>query len=75
MEVLKNLSSKALSGEKPFFVAVGFHRPHLPWLTPKSFFDLYPLEDIRLPDNPYAPVDMPEIGMATLDTRVRVLLV
>jgi iduronate 2-sulfatase len=34
---------------RPFFMAVGFRKPHLPWHLPKQYFDLYKLEDIRLP--------------------------
>ncbi len=37
------------SRKKPFFLAVGFTRPHLPWYVPKKYFDLYPLENITLP--------------------------
>ena len=48
-------------GNDPFFYAVGFHKPHLPWDAPKEFFDLYPDEEnIDLPINPYIPEDMPE---------------
>merc|ERR1711911_17142 len=48
-------------GNEPFFFAVGFHKPHLPWDAPKEFFDLYPDEEnIDLPFNPYIPEDMPE---------------
>ena len=35
--------------DKPFFLACGIFRPHLPWYVPQRFFDRYPLEEIRLP--------------------------
>ena len=37
---------------KPFFLAVGFHRPHLPFVAPAKYFDLYPFDAIRLPAEP-----------------------
>ncbi len=37
--------------EKPFFLAVGFHAPHVKFAAPKQFFDLYDVKDIELPDN------------------------
>jgi uncharacterized sulfatase len=43
--------SKRESG-KPFFLAVGFHRPHLPLVAPAQYFDLYPFESITLPEAP-----------------------
>jgi arylsulfatase A-like enzyme len=36
--------------EKPFFLAAGIYRPHLPWYVPKKYFDLYPLDQIKLPE-------------------------
>ena len=36
--------------DKPFFLACGFHRPHLPWNAPRKYFDLFPLESITLPE-------------------------
>ncbi|ESO94039.1 hypothetical protein LOTGIDRAFT_153520 [Lottia gigantea] len=59
---LRTVAPPALSGDKNFFVAVGFHKPHLPFLFEEDFLNLYPRENIRLPDNGYAPVDMPSVA-------------
>lgn len=32
---------------KPFFMALGISKPHLPWIVPQQFFDLYPLDKIQ----------------------------
>ena len=37
------------SPEKPFFLATGIYRPHLPFYAPREYFDLYPLETLQLP--------------------------
>jgi len=42
---------------KPFFLAVGFHRPHLPFVAPAKYYDLYPFESITLPAEPANDVD------------------
>jgi uncharacterized sulfatase len=38
--------------EKPFFLAVGFHKPHDPFIAPKKYFDLYPIESCDPPELP-----------------------
>jgi len=35
--------------DKPFFLACGLHKPHMPWNVPKKYYDLYPLSEIQLP--------------------------
>jgi len=32
---------------KPFFLALGISKPHLPWEVPQQFFDLYPLDKLK----------------------------
>jgi iduronate 2-sulfatase len=49
--------------EKPFFMAVGFVRPHVPYTAPKEYFDLYNLDDIEIPEVPDNEMsDIPNMG-------------
>ena len=48
--------------DKPFFLAVGFNKPHLPFVAPKKYYDLYEPKTIKLASNPFPPKDMPEVA-------------
>jgi iduronate 2-sulfatase len=59
VDALRNLKAK----QQPFFLAVGFWKPHLPFNPPKRYWDLYDRSRIDLPPNPEPPVDVPEIAL------------
>ena len=48
-EAIKMMQAKR---GQPFFLGVGFFRPHTPYVAPRKYFEMYPLKDMRLP---YAP--------------------
>ena len=39
--------------DKPFFMALGFHKPHDPFEAPKKYFDMYPLDKLMPPVLPH----------------------
>lgn len=57
--VLRELAGKP---EQSFFLAVGFSNPHVPWVAPKKYRDLYNPAEIRLPENRYPPRPAPEFA-------------
>ena len=52
---------QSLAGER-FFVAVGFYKPHLPFVVPPGFLDLYPTSGVPLAGNQLPPTDLPDIA-------------
>ena len=47
VDKIRSLSTQKPS--RPFFLGVGFIRPHTPLYAPKRFFDMFPLKDVKLP--------------------------
>lgn len=48
------------NNKEPFFLAVGFKKPHLPFNAPRKYWDMYDRKDIRLPPNYFFPKDAPD---------------
>ena len=57
VEVLDQLAN---SEGKPFFLAVGFTKPHLPFVAPKKYWDLYDRDSFSMPPNSGRPPQWPE---------------
>jgi arylsulfatase A-like enzyme len=48
--------------DRPFFLGLGFHKPHMPWNVPQKYYDMHPLESIELP--PVLEGDLEDIPKA-----------
>ncbi len=55
----------------PFFLAVGFRKPHLPWVAPKKYWDLYNPAEIDLAPNPFLPEGAPSYAVNPNDGEMR----
>ena len=65
---MTDLAIKALDGlkelkEKPFFLAVGYLKPHLPFVAPKKYWELYERASLPLPNPAQAPQDAPAVAL------------
>ncbi|HBJ86818.1 MAG TPA: iduronate sulfatase [Verrucomicrobiales bacterium] len=49
--------------EKPFFLAVGYLKPHLPFVAPKKYWDLYDCGAFEMPNPANAPQDAPSVAL------------
>ncbi len=68
---LRELKGPSGSG-RPFFMGLGFHKPHLPFVAPKEYWDMYDPNEIPLADNPFAPKNAPSMGRhSSFELRVR----
>lgn len=60
VERLRAFSQKK---DQPFFLAVGFIKPHLPFVAPKKYWDLYDPAKIELAPNKFRPKNAPEFAI------------
>ena len=52
--------------DKPFFIAAGFYKPHCPWITPSKYFDLYNMDQMKLPPlSDDTPHNYPDLALAS----------
>ena len=50
----------------PFFLALGFHKPHSPFIAPKRYYDLYPEENINVHNDPVDATEAPPLAISDL---------
>jgi len=66
-EALRELADRQKMGEAspktPFFLGVGFLKPHMPFIAPRKYWDLYDREKIKLAENNFPPRDAPPIAL------------
>jgi arylsulfatase A-like enzyme len=68
-EAIAQLEKHAASGE-PFFLGLGFYKPHTPFVAPKRYFEMYPREQISVPEVPEGYLEsLPEPAQKILTMR------
>lgn len=65
-ELAKRTLSRLSKMDKPFYMGLGYFRPHLPFTAPKKYWDLYDPEQIPLPTNPEIPENAPLYSMNSM---------
>jgi len=57
--------------DRPFFIAAGFFNPHCPYVAPKKYFDLYPLDEISMQDLDEAKKDLEDVPPMALQRDIK----
>ena len=65
LEAVRRLKAKKEKPDQPFLMMVGFHKPHLPFVAPKKYWDQFKIEDFTLPEMRTAPEGAPEYAVGT----------
>lgn len=64
-EAVKRLEAAKAKPDEPFFLAVGFLKPHLPFVAPKKYWDMYDPASFKLPELQKTPEGAPEFAPTT----------
>jgi iduronate 2-sulfatase len=62
LDVMKRLKGK----KQPFYLALGYYRPHLPFVAPKKYWDLYDRDSLSMASNPYLPRNSPIMAINSM---------
>ena len=65
-ELAKNTLARLAEMGKPFYLGLGYFRPHLPFAVPKKYWDMYDPDEIPLATNPYVPAGAPPWTMNSM---------
>jgi len=69
IETMKEMASE---GDKPFFLGLGFNKPHLNWTSPKKYWNLYDRDKIRITLQDTMPLNGAQMGLhPSFELRVR----
>ena len=60
---IKKLEQFAENPDQPFFLALGFYKPHLPFTAPKKYWDMYDRDDIKVAQNNTMPTNVPKVAL------------
>lgn len=65
-KLAKQTLSRLAKMEQPFYMGLGYFRPHLPFAVPKKYWDRYDPEEIPLSENPEIPENAPLYSMNSM---------
>jgi arylsulfatase A-like enzyme len=66
-QAIAQIKEFAAHPEKPFFYGVGFLNPHVPWISPKKYWDMYDPSTFTLPKNDFPPRNAPHVAAKSLN--------
>lgn len=65
-ELARRTLTRLSKQEEPFYMALGYFRPHLPFAVPKKYWDLYNRDSLPLASNPFVPEQSPVMTMNSM---------